>query len=160
MRIVVMSDSHGNYNRVKEVVEQQMETAHTFIHLGDGLEEFEDVHHLYPYLHFVAVKGNNDWGSTELKVRTLVCGDKNLLLCHGDLYNVKYSLELLRRTAIDAKADVALYGHTHRAQSDYLDGLYLVNPGCLCGSYGGKSSYLLLDITPQGIVPVPVELSH
>lgn len=35
MRIVVMSDSHGRVDRVKQVIEQQSE-AELFIFLGDG----------------------------------------------------------------------------------------------------------------------------
>ena len=39
MRIVVMSDSHGRVDRVKQVIEQQSE-AELFIFLGDGTKDF------------------------------------------------------------------------------------------------------------------------
>ena len=39
MRIVVMSDSHGRADRVKQVIEQQPQ-AELFIFLGDGLRDF------------------------------------------------------------------------------------------------------------------------
>lgn len=158
MRIIVMSDSHGSFNRVRKIVEENQETAQTFIHLGDGLEEFEDVHHLYQQLHFVAVKGNNDWGSMEQKTRTLVCGGKNIIISHGDLFNVKYGPSAFIAAAQEAKADVALYGHTHCARADYHDGLYVVNPGSVMDSHVTPCSYLALDITPQGIVPVIKEI--
>lgn len=158
MRIIVMSDSHGNFNRVRKIVEMNKDTAQTFVHLGDGLEEFEDVHHINSQLHFVGVKGNNDWGSMEQKLRLLPLGGKNLILTHGDLYRVKYGLEDLRAAAVEAKADIALYGHTHQAHIDYQDGIYLINPGSVMDGHRTPCSYLALDITAQGVVPVIMEV--
>ena len=160
MRIIVMSDSHGSFNRVRRIVDANKDTAQMFLHLGDGVEEFEDVHHMYTStgLAFVAVKGNNDWGSNEQKVRTLFCAGKNILLAHGDQYNVKWGLGEYTRAAREAKADIALYGHTHCAQIDYEDGLYLVNPGSVMDGHITPCSYLALDITPQGVVPVIREI--
>lgn len=154
MRIIVMSDSHGNFNRVRKIVEDNMATAQTFIHLGDGLDEFDDVHLLYPDLHFVSVKGNNDWGSNEQKARKLSMGGKKLLLAHGDLHRVKFGLLDFQLAARDARVDIGLYGHTHYSAVDYIDGLYLINPGSVGGGYGAKATYLALDIAVQGIVPV------
>lgn len=153
MRIIAMSDSHGNFNRVRRIVEANMDTTDIFIHLGDGLEEFGDVHHLYPQLHFVAVKGNNDWGSMEQKTKLIICGGKNVMLTHGDLYGVKTGLEEYESAARQSKAEVALYGHTHVPRSDYCDGVFVINPGSLMGSYSNPPSYLALDITAAGIAP-------
>ncbi|MEG1943331.1 MAG: YfcE family phosphodiesterase [Angelakisella sp.] len=160
MRIIAMSDSHGNFNRVRQVVEVNKDTTDIFIHLGDGLDEFDDMHHVYPQLHFVGVKGNNDWGSMEPKVKLITCGGKNIMLAHGDLYRVKYGIADYEAAARDAKATVALYGHTHLACSDYIDGIFLINPGSLMGSYDSSPTYLALDITAQGIVPNIRELKE
>lgn len=149
MRIIVMSDSHGNFVRVRRIVEENKEYAQSFIHLGDGIDEFEDVHSLFPDFQFVAVKGNNDWGRDELKVRTMFWGGKQLLLAHGDTYHVKMTMMPFLMAAREAKADIALYGHTHIACCDYEDGIHLLNPGSVM-----SGSYMALDITPQGIVPV------
>ena len=153
MRLIVMSDSHSAFQKVKNIVAANKDTADTFIHLGDGLDEFEDVHCLWPQLHFVAVKGNNDWGSMEPKTRIITSGGKKLLLTHGDLFNVKYSLSDLEAAARKEKVDVALYGHTHYAQSRYEDGLFIINPGSVLDSRLTPCSYLCLDIGPAGIVP-------
>lgn len=153
MRIIAMSDSHGNFNRVRRIVEANKDTTDMFIHLGDGLDEFEDAHHLFPQLHFVGVKGNNDWGSMESKMKLITCGGTNVMLAHGDLYRVKYGLDDYERAARETKATVALYGHTHVACSDYIDGLFLINPGSVMGGYDSPPTYLALDITPEGIVP-------
>ena len=63
---------------------------------------------------------------------------------------MKKTLYNLECAARDRKADIALYGHTHQAEIEYRDGLYLMNPGSLHGSYG---TYGIIDITPAGLVP-------
>ncbi len=154
MRLIVMSDSHSAFHKVKTIVEANKDTADTFIHLGDGVEEFEDVHSLYPQLHFIAVKGNNDWGSMEPKTRIITSFGKRIVLTHGDIYNVKYSTKDLEEAARKEKADIVLYGHTHYAQVRYLeDGLYTINPGSVLDSRYTPCSYLCLDLTPAGVVP-------
>ena len=42
MRILVFSDSHGLWQPMQWVIEQQKE-AKLFIHLGDGLTEFKEI---------------------------------------------------------------------------------------------------------------------
>ncbi|MBR6518217.1 MAG: metallophosphoesterase family protein, partial [Oscillospiraceae bacterium] len=50
-------------------------------------------------------------------------------VCHGDGYYVKMGLLPLRKRCLAMGADIALYGHTHRQYYEYLEGLYLFNPG-------------------------------
>ena len=39
-----------------------------------------------------------------------------------------------------------LFGHTHNQYTEYLDGLYIMNPG----SVGMNGDYGVIDITPKG----------
>ncbi|MFR3419646.1 MAG: metallophosphoesterase family protein [Eubacterium sp.] len=41
-------------------------------------------------------------------------------------------------------ADIVLFGHTHNQYTEYLDGLYIMNPG----SVGMNGDYGVIDITP------------
>lgn len=148
MRIIVMSDSHGSFSRVRRIVESNRAETQSFLHLGDGLEEFEDVHLMYPDLHFVGVKGNNDWGSNDPKTRVIALGGKQLLMAHGDQLMVKLGTSSLLQAAREAKAELALYGHTHVAHCEQVGSIYLINPGSVM-----SGSYLKLDITAQGIEP-------
>lgn len=153
MRLIIMSDSHSAFHKVKMIVSENKATADAFLHLGDGISEFEDVHLLWPELPFVAVKGNNDWGRMEPKTRVISRGGHRLMLTHGDLFRVKYSIDDLEATARKEGAEVVLYGHTHMAAVDYRDGLYLINPGSVADSRYTPASYLCLDILPTGIIP-------
>ena len=152
-----MSDSHGNYRRVEEVVRQNRGEADAFIHLGDGLQEVELLLEKYPDLPLFCVRGNCDWGHPmpgAKKTEARSFGDTKILYTHGDLYSVKFGLEPLVKAGREVDAQVVLYGHTHVARADYLDGMYVLNPGSLSQSRGGPCGYLALDLTDQGIVPV------
>ena len=62
MRIIVMSDSHGDYFAVEEIIQRNL-SADMFIHLGDGERELDKIVVKYPYLNIYHVKGNCDCGS-------------------------------------------------------------------------------------------------
>ena len=74
---------------------------------------------------------------------------KKIFITHGHLYNVKYTLNNLYYAAREKNADIVCFGHTHNPMSEYVDGLYVLNPGS-CHGYG--ASYAYIDVTPQGIM--------
>lgn len=157
MRIVVMSDSHGAYDRVLAVLRSNPD-AEVFFHLGDGLEEFLEIKPSFPDRAFYWVKGNNDWNIEAPTVGTVTLEGRRFFYTHGHLFGVKYGDGTLARMAAEAKADIVLCGHTHQAEIDYRDGVYFLNPGSLrFHGGGGKPGYLRIDITPAGVVPVQVD---
>ena len=158
MRILVVSDTHGNGDLWQQVILEQPRAA-AVIHLGDGAREAQDMADKFPMLPFYLVRGNCDWGmaAEDLPVsRVERLAGKRIFCTHGHAYDVKYGLYRVTMAARENKADVLLYGHTHQAFTDYEDGLHILNPGSL--SRGGHPSYGLLDITPQGILPHVVEV--
>lgn len=161
VRIVVFSDSHGNYTTLRGVVQAQP-TAEVFLHLGDGQEEFQRLRQQFPEKQMLGVVGNCDWqgGQTPEDVSCLlVLGGKRVFFTHGHRYGVKRALDALLHAAKKLEADIVLYGHTHIAYSSYRDGMYVLNPGSLSYPKSGPPSYGFVDITSAGIVPrvVPLE---
>lgn len=152
MRILVLSDTHGDFRRLWEIVEQHKEDASLILFLGDGLREFEDTQTLYPGLKYDCVAGNCDFGSTEKRTALIEAGGKRIFFTHGDSYGVKYSTEKLALAARSAGAEIALFGHSHCGMTAYEDGLYLMNPGSPSSPRGSKPSYGMIDIVPTGIV--------
>lgn len=148
MRILVVSDSHGDAYALYNAILQQP-SAQVVIHLGDGESDMEQAMGLCENKRVISVRGNCDWGSL-LPALALERVVGKLLYCtHGYAENVKYGDGPLRQQARACKADIALYGHTHHAVTDYEDGLYLMNPGAVAnGEYG------IIDITSAGIVCV------
>lgn len=152
MRILVVSDTHRNVRNLREILLQQP-SAEVVIHLGDVEEDVQLLRHSFPEKMFLQVRGNCDWGSTLPDRGIYEAEGVKIFYTHGHLYNVKTGLYQAVCAAREQKAQVLLFGHTHKALTDYEDGLYLMNPGSAsCGSLGEPASYGTLDITPQGIV--------
>jgi putative phosphoesterase len=153
MRIIVMSDSHGDFSRVRQIFEENP-GADCFIHLGDGAKDFEEAGWLFPETRRLSVRGNCDFGRDEPKTGLVQLGDRTIFYTHGDLFQAKYGLDQLERAGRERGAQIVLYGHTHRADCQYRDGLWLLNPGSVRDSSHTPAGYLALDITPAGVVPV------
>ncbi len=154
MRILVVSDTHGDFYSLKKAIDQQ-KTAEVVIHCGDSKDELDEIKMCYPDKAFYCVKGNCDLGSTLPMVETITLENKKILITHGHMYNVKLSLYPLCCAAREEKADIVLFGHTHNAISEYDDGLYILNPGSLNGYF---ASYAFIDITDSGIMTNIVKL--
>jgi putative phosphoesterase len=157
LRIIVFSDSHGNAGILREIASNQPD-AEVFIHLGDGEREFDSLRESYPDKLMRNVRGNADWGSTSKLLDTLVLEKKHILFVHGHTFQTKRSSDLILSEAQLIGADIALFGHTHVAMTDYVDGIYLLNPGSVSLPRHGRPTYGVIDITDAGIVPRIVTL--
>mgnify|MGYP000949154618 CR=1 FL=1 len=155
MRILVVSDSHGNYRNLFKARELAGQID-TIIHLGDGegdaamLAEAEEI----PVLQ---VAGNCDFGAGAPRELLETLSDTRLLICHGDRYGVKLGLTQLLERAKNCGAAAALYGHTHQAQVEQYDGIWLINPGTLWGR-APFLSYAILELQPGTISAVIYKL--
>lgn len=158
MRIVVVSDTHGNSLRLKMIVEKHLNDTDLFIHLGDGLREFGNIKALYPEKEFAGVHGNCDFGVDEESSKIITCDKTRIFACHGDILSVKSGLKRLKQVARQNNASIALYGHTHKNSTEYAKGMYIMNPGSLTQPRDSKSSYGIIDITKSGIVLNIVEV--
>lgn len=56
MKVLVLSDSHGNLTNMVRAVEA--ESPHMIVHLGDGWREARQLHGQFPMLPFYQVPGN------------------------------------------------------------------------------------------------------
>ena len=153
MRILVVSDVHGNSRALAQAIEQQPE-ARTVVFLGDGLRQAEDAADEYTDRTFYMVPGNCDFASTLPPVRQETFGGRRFYFTHGHVHDVKYGLYRLEMAARQAEAEVVLFGHTHCPFEDYADGLYMLNPGSL--GHGGTYGYV--DVTPGGVMTGIVSL--
>jgi putative phosphoesterase len=146
MRILVMSDSHGNFPLALKACDGA-ETFDCLIHLGDGAEDAELLAHALE-IKVIHVAGNCDIGSTSPRELLWECEEKKLLLVHGDAYGVKLGLGRLAARAVEVGADAVLFGHTHRAMVTTLSGILAVNPGPLMRGTQ-HPSFAILEITHE-----------
>ena len=149
MRILVLSDSHGDVLSLRRAINQQP-SAELIIHLGDGELDFVNCHVNKPS---IQVKGNCDWGSDLPALVVTQEAGFTLYCTHGYAEMVKYDLYDLGIAARDHHADIALFGHTHTPVTYYDDGLWFVNPGSI-----RNGDYAVIDLTPKGIMPILLKL--
>ena len=148
MRILVLSDSHGFESGIVQALERQP-AARSVLFLGDGLRDLDEICPLYPDRTFFCVRGNNDFCAQEADERLTELGGKRIFMAHGHTYGVKSADYSFLSAAKSNKADIALYGHTHRPVTRYEDGVQIMNPGSV-----RSRSYGIIDITDRGIVCV------
>ncbi len=85
-----------------------------------------------------------DYGNSKLENGIVVCGNcdiygekermemiaqRKVYVTHGDLYQVKYGYDRLCYRAMEVGADVCLFGHTHRSDCFYENGILFLNAG-------------------------------
>lgn len=153
MRIVAMSDSHGDSFALEQVFRKTAGSGNVFVHLGDGERELDMMRLKYPDLDIRHVAGNCDYHSMSPNIEIIFAGDIKVLCTHGHLYGVIYGTEMLRSIARDNGCKAVLFGHTHCRYESYEDGIYLLNPGsCSCPRDYEDPSFGWIDITPSGII--------
>lgn len=148
MKVLVVSDSHGNSKRVFDV-HSHAGPVDAVIHLGDGSADADMLRDALD-VPVISVAGNCDLGSTAPRERVWECEGKRFLLTHGDAYQVKSGLERLRQRAVEVGVDAVLFGHTHHGICENASGLLLINPGALA-SYSDHCTYAVLSITFEEI---------
>jgi len=144
MKILVISDTHGNHLTPVEILEET--GADMLIHLGDEINDALMIESIAA-IPVIKVPGNCDHRSTEPRDLLQTIADRKFLITHGDLYKVKNGLHRLVEKAIELKASVVLFGHTHNPLIQKLDGVLLINPGTLMTGSDSKS-YAILTVTP------------
>jgi len=156
-RVLVFSDSHGSTRQMISALEEQP-SARYALFLGDGAEGFSELAAAFPDVQFYAVCGNCDRVCDLPMFRLVSIAGRKIYMTHGHTEGVKYSMGTLIKQARIHGADIALYGHTHISSVNYIEGLYLVNPGSVSRPRAGRAGYAVIDITESVIVPFIREL--
>ena len=105
MKILVLSDSHGNIENMMRAVEQ--EQPEMLIHLGDCWRDGQRLAEHYPNIPMTQVPGNCDFRSHEAMEKLLFIEKYRVLICHGHTYGVKQSLLPAGLAAEEQKADLS-----------------------------------------------------
>ncbi len=162
MKCLCFSDSHGNSLGIRRAINMHPD-AEVIFFLGDGLDDIDELSYDKSRL-WIAVRGNCDRSGIfndrmVKKTDSITLMGHRIFLTHGDLYGVKYGLDGIMALAVDHRADLVLFGHTHLAFEKYVStddgGYYLFNPGSVGGGYGSGPSYGVINVTEGGIL-----LSH
>ena len=142
-KVVVLSDTHGNAVAIEKLDDIFSECDY-IIHLGDTSGDGAKIARKYPEKTYL-VNGNCDamrCGENELVIDI---EDVKIFATHGHLYSAKSTLLKLAKRAKELKCGLVLYGHTHKAREDELDGVTLINPGTMSRYSRQSYSYLVVN---------------
>jgi putative phosphoesterase len=144
MSIAVIADTH---NRLPGNVLQRLESAEAIWHLGDVCTP----NTLQPILDLgrplVIVRGNNDaypyWP----------------LYTRETLGNLRCFLIHIPPSRMPAETDIVLHGHTHVPRDEVVEGVRVLNPGCITRpNRGAPPSFAWLSLKADGEVDWRIEL--
>lgn len=149
MRLLIVSDSHGDSHILNQLVDRYQDKVDKFVHCGDS--ELSDRDLVWGVMDTVG--GNCDF-----------YGDFNLShverslefpygIVHGHHHDVKWSLDKLKAFAESEALRFVFYGHSHILAADYEDGVFFINPGSIKSPRGSvyEKTYCLLDATEEAV---------
>ncbi len=152
--ILAVSDTHGKKAGMEEIA--RLLTENDFIvHLGDGEGALRELARSFPDKVY-RVAGNCDIASASPYEGVLEVEGVRIFYCHGHTYGVKNHLYRLAEAAKERDCSIALYGHTHRARIDEVDGVTLINPGTLQYPLNAGGSYGYLVVRGNKVTPTIV----
>lgn len=145
MKILVLSDTHGNLSGMRSVVEKYGVNADVIVHCGDGTRgEAMWLKDNIDNAEVVCARGNCDFTHELKDVEFFDALSKRIMVTHGHLFGVKYGLENLSYKAEEEGADIVFFGHTHICTDETLGSVRLINPGS-CGRWGATCAVVEID---------------
>lgn len=144
MKCVVLSDSHGNWEYMRQAVER--EQPDQILHLGDVIRDVPKLAAVIPDIPIAQVLGNCDLysGSDLPEERELLLEGKRIWMVHGHTWWVKSGTRLLAEEARTRGVDVVCFGHTHKSLCDRDGSLWILNPGTCQGN--PSATYGVIEI--------------
>lgn len=147
MRIMVLSDTHGDVDKAEEAIRRNRDID-LIIHLGDYFRDAEKLSSMFPEIPIEYIYGNSDFMIGDVPAeKVLEFGGKKLFITHGHRYSVKWDYEKLHTRAQELGVDLLLFGHTHI--SDVIEGrsYTLLNPGSISDPRDDSDeSYAIVEI--------------
>ena len=128
MKILLESDTHGKDYYLEEALE--IEKPDFLCHLGD-FEGSEVYIRGFTRCPLAMVSGNNDfWTDLNPEVTFELHGFR-IFMTHGHYYYAHSGNEQLKSAGRRNKADIVLFGHTHRPTLEIDEDIIVANPGSL-----------------------------
>lgn len=144
-RIVVMSDSHGDWEIVEAVKQTYLGKVDAIFHNGDSELPADDA--IWDGISVVC--GNCDYyGGYPDTLLTDLDGIR-IAQTHGHLFSINFGWQKLDYWAQEVEADICLYGHLHVPDAEVRGGTLFLNPGSVSQPRGlvRECLYVLVTIT-------------
>ena len=153
MRILAVSDTHGNCERVFAVYKKLVSEApiDIIVHCGDYASDGAEIQSRLG-VHVAWVKGNCDGAFSDDNWSILETEAGNFLITHGHMENVNFSQQNLYYKALENDCIGAFFGHTHRGVYTQVGDVYMMNPGSLTKPRDGSGGTFGLMVTGEDSV--------
>lgn len=140
MKILVLSDSHGCKDRLRDIVEAYAPVVDAVIFCGDGERDFASLNDLQALRHkkVIAVCGNVDTMTMNPRTSFDELGGYKFYTTHGHFQFVKEGYDYIAMDAAKNGRQVVCFGHTHRQYCANWGDVYLFNPGAVLNSCYGS----------------------
>ena len=150
MKVLIVSDTHRRNENYLKIVERE-QPLDLVIHCGD-VEGSEYLIGEAAGCNTHIVLGNNDFFSYLPREKEFTLGKYHVFITHGNNYGVSLETSRLKSEAIYRKADIVMYGHTHRPEIEIQDNLTILNPGSLSypRQWNREPSYIIMEIDQDG----------
>lgn len=149
MKVLVVSDNHGNREALLHLKEMYTGKVDAFFHCGDSELEADDI----AVEGYNIVRGNCDFGRIYPTEWFGEVDNHKILVTHGHLFNIKMNLVILRDRAKSRKAEYVFFGHTHELGCEYNGGILYLNPGSISLPRGRfEKTYALVEDTGTEII--------
>ena len=150
MKVGVLSDTHMMQKYIDKSI-QYLRNCDLLIHAGDNFSDSKYLHK-ETNIPIIAVRGNCDFDNVEDELIFDIEG-KNVFLCHGDSYRVKYGLDMLEKKAKEVRADIVIFGHTHVPLNIKKDNILYINPGSLSLPRDlSRRGFIIININNNDII--------
>lgn len=151
MKWLILSDNHGGWSKLNQLVADYRPKVDLIIHCGDS--EFPADDPIWEQVD-VVVSGNMDFDPQYLKKRYIDTTEGKILVVHGHLNGVNSGNQELLAEAKRSDAKFVFHGHTHKLYAEYTDGILMLNPGSLNHSRGPVPyrTFAIMELTSAEII--------
>ncbi|MGT2895737.1 metallophosphoesterase [Streptococcus entericus] len=158
LKLVVMSDSHGDRAVVEAIKEHYQGKVDAIFHNGDS--ELPSTDKIWSGIQVVQGNCDYDEGYSQHLVTSLP--HLTIAQTHGHLYAINFMWDKLIYFAQEAQADICLYGHLHRAAAWQEGKTVFVNPGSVSQPRGEvqEKLYAVIEADDKTICVDFYDLNH
>jgi putative phosphoesterase len=148
-KLLVISDVHRDRQKLEDILDHYQGKVDSIISLGDSELSLKYLQRK----NIIAIKGNFPLDGGEGYHKILQVEDVKIFITHGHKFGVKRGVsERLHEYAKSEQYNLVLYGHTHEASYDVIEGITYLNPGSVRQPRGiHDASYMIVSIEYQKI---------
>jgi len=154
IRILIISDSHGNLNNVMQVLKKE-KNINIIFHLGDTIQDAISIMETFNDLELYYVAGNHDNIQMQPKEKFIELLGWKIFITHGHIYNVKRSFDKIIAKSKELQTDITIFGHNHIQKCIRHNGIIYINPGSISEPRGNEAyefSYSILELNKDEVI--------